>query len=237
MRGAHAELKSIGGLVYWIYIIDEPGRIGIRQKVDQGLGLGCNVMRGLLGSAWNPSRVHWVHSAPAELDPYRRVFRARMLFGQDINCLAFPLNELSRPLEHSNPDLRRLLERHLMELKAGVAEQLDEQVRKVIRGCLSSQDCSIEEVAAILSVAPRTLQRQLRKRGTSFSKLLEDVRNRSACRHLTESELSLTQLAAILGYSELSAFSRAFHRWHGQSPQAWQRAHGSAHSTATHVAH
>jgi AraC-like DNA-binding protein len=96
-------------------------------------------------------------------------------------------------------------------------------VRKIIRSGLSRQDCSIEDVAGILAVAPRTLQRQLKQRGSSFSRLLEEVRITAARRHLAESQLSLTQLAAILGYSELSAFSRAFHRWHGQSPQQWQR--------------
>lgn len=100
---------------------------------------------------------------------------------------------------------------------------VEDQVCKAIRSSLSRQDCSIEEVAVILSVAPRTLQRQLQQRGTSFSQLLEEVRASSARRHLTESQLTLTQLAAILGYSELSAYSRAFHRWHGQSPQQWQR--------------
>jgi AraC-like DNA-binding protein len=119
-------------------------------------------------------------------------------------------------------------------MKAGVSEALEEQVRKGIRSCLSRQDCSIEEVSAILSIAPRTLQRQLQQRGTSFSRLLEEVRAEAARRHLSQSQLSLTQLAAILGYSELSAFSRAFHRWHGQSPQQWQR---SRNPTAVATAH
>ena len=75
----------------------------------------------------------------------------------------------------------------------------------------------------MLSLAPRTLQRRLQSRGTSFSKLLEDVRIETARRHLANSQLSLTQLAAILGYSDLSAFSRAFRRRIGKSPQQWQK--------------
>jgi AraC-like DNA-binding protein len=76
----------------------------------------------------------------------------------------------------------------------------------------------------MLSLAPRTLQRQLHRRGTSFKELLEEVRSEAARRYLSESQLQLSQLAAILGYSELSAFSRVFRRWHGRSPQQWQRA-------------
>jgi AraC-like DNA-binding protein len=165
--------------------------------------------------------------APADAGEFRRVFRAPVQFGQDADLISLPREALEHPIERSNPDLRRLLDRHLQELKADVGEAIEEQARKAIRSCLSRQDCSIEEIAAILSVAPRTLQRQLQQRGTRFSRLLEEVRASTARRHLSESQLSLTQLAAILGYSELSAFSRAFHRWHGQSPQQWQRSRGA----------
>lgn len=223
VQGAHSELSQVGPLVQWIFHVDEPGRLGTRQKVGQSMGLACNVFRALLGPAWNPVSVHFMQPAPADTRDFRRVFRAPVLFGQDADLIALPRIALEHPVERSNPELRRLLDRHLQDLKAGVSEAIEEQVRKAIRSSLPRQDCSIEEVAAILSVAPRTLQRQLQQRGTSFSQLLEEVRSRAARRHLTESQLSLTQLAAVLGYSELSAFSRAFHRWHGQSPQEWLR--------------
>lgn len=223
MRGAHGELSPIGPLLRWIYCVDEPGRLGTRQKVDQGIGLACNIFRALLGPGWNPLSVHFTQPVPADIGEFRRIFRAPVLFGQDADFIALPHDVLGRRIEHANPALRRLLDHYLMEMKAGVREEIEEQVRKAIRSGLSRYDCSIDEVAAILSVTPRTLQRQLQQRGTSFSRLLEEVRAGAARRHLSESLLSLTQLAAILGYSELSAFSRAFHRWHGLSPQQWQR--------------
>jgi len=223
LQGAHSELREVGILLQWSYHVDEPGRLGTRQKVAQGIGLACNVFRSLLGSGWAPVSVHFTQPAPADLSDFRRVFRSPVLFGQEADLIALPRDALEHPIERSNPELRRLLDRYLLEMKAGVSATLEKQVRKAIRGGLSRQDCSIEEVAALLSLAPRTLQRQLQRRGTSFSRLLEEVRAGEARRHLAESQLSLTQLAAILGYSELSAFSRAFNRWHGQSPQEWQR--------------
>lgn len=223
LQGAHSELSQAGSLFHWTLYVDDPGRLGARQKVAQSMGLACNVFRVLLGPGWRPVRVHFVQPAPADLSDFRRVFQSPVRFGQDANFIALPGDVLDHPIERSNPELRRLLDRHLRELKANVGEAIEEKVRKAIRSCLSRQDCSIEEVSAILSVAPRTLQRRLKERGTNFSGLLEEVRSVAACRHLSDSELTLTQLAAILGYSELSAFSRAFQRWHGQSPQQWQR--------------
>jgi AraC-like DNA-binding protein len=227
LQGAHSEFSQTGPLLQWLYHVDEPGRLGTRQKVAQALGLACNVFRALLGPAWKPIGVHFMQPEPADTSDFRRLFRSRVWFDQHADLIELQPDVLDRPIERSNPELRRLIDRHLLEMKTGVSEALDEQVRKVMRSSISRQDCSIEEVAAILSVAPRTLQRQLQQHGTSFSRLLETVRAEAARRYLTESQLSLTQLAAILGYSELSAFSRAFRRWHGQSPQQWQRARTS----------
>jgi AraC-like DNA-binding protein len=228
MQGAHGELRQAGSLLRWVYQVDEPGQLGTRQKVAQALGLACNILRGLLGPAWTPGGVHFTQGTPTDPGYFHRVFRAPVHFGQEADFIALPADLMQRPIERSNPELRRLLDRYLLEMKAGVSESREAQVRQVVRSCMSRQNCSIEDVATVLSVAPRTLQRQLQSCGTSFSALLEEVRAETARRHLVESQLSLTQLAAILGYSELSAFSRAFHRWHGQSPRQWQRSRSAS---------
>ena len=222
MQGAHGELIASGEQVRWTYYVDEPGALGTRQKVAQAVGLSCNIIRGLAGSNWSPRRVHMVQSPPRDPTEFRRVLRAPVLFNQDADFIEIPAVTLGRPIEHSNPELRKLLDRYLLDMQSGVAHDRGEQTRTAIRACLSRQDCTIEEVAGMLSVSTRTLQRQLKSRGTSFSQLLEDVRIETAQRHLANSQLSLTQLAAILGYSELSAFSRAFRRHCGVSPQKWQ---------------
>jgi len=224
MRGARTDLRQPGDVAWCVYHVDEPGALGTRQKIAQALGLAVNVVRSLCGPGWNPSSVRFAHSAPAAPGEYRRTFRAPVLWDQDADCIEFPPGTLERPIERSNPELRRLLDRHLLEMQASVTERLDERVRNAVRSCLAQQDCSIERVAARLGTSPRTLQRQLRQEGRSFSRLLEDVRIQAARRHLANSRLPLTQLAAILGYSELSAFSRAFRRSCGVSPRRWQSA-------------
>lgn len=223
MLGARGELRESTGVAYWFYHVDEPGLLGTRQKVAQAVGLACNIFRGLLTTGWRPSRIDMAQSPPVDAAEYRRIFGAPMAFNAESDCITFPAEMLERPIERSNPELRRLLDRYLTEMQSGIAEDRAEQVRQAIRSCLSRQACSIVDVANMLAVAPRTLQRQMSASGASFSQLLEEVRRETALRHLADSRMPLTQLAAILGYSELSAFSRAFRRWHGQSPQQWQR--------------
>jgi AraC-like DNA-binding protein len=96
-------------------------------------------------------------------------------------------------------------------------------VQKLLRTWLPAGQVTIERVAEHLQVSPRTLQRYLQTEDTSFQALLDDTRQALATRYLRDSSLNLTQLAALLGYADLSTFSRAFRRWNGISPQQWQR--------------
>jgi AraC-like DNA-binding protein len=84
---------------------------------------------------------------------------------------------------------------------------------------------SIDAIATRMGSSPRTIQRQLQDHGASFKQLVDDVRLSMARRHLADASVSLTDAAFLLGYSDLSAFSRAFRRWTGQSPQDYRRAH------------
>jgi len=81
-------------------------------------------------------------------------------------------------------------------------------------------------VADYMMLSRRTLQRHLADEGTSFQQLLKNTRKTMATRYLRESDVSLTQLSGMLGYGDLVAFSRAFHRWYGKSPRQWRKDEG-----------
>ncbi|WJO24406.1 AraC family transcriptional regulator [Pseudomonas soli] len=74
-----------------------------------------------------------------------------------------------------------------------------------------------------LKISSRSLQRYLLTQGTSFQALLDGTRQAMATRLLRDATINLTQVAELLGYTQLAAFSRAFSRWHGLSPQQWKR--------------
>jgi AraC-like DNA-binding protein len=74
-----------------------------------------------------------------------------------------------------------------------------------------------------MMISPRTLQRYLMDENTGFQQLLDKTRQSMSTRYICDTSISLTQLATLLGYGDLSAFSRAFARWNGVSPRVWKR--------------
>ena len=102
-----------------------------------------------------------------------------------------------------------------------MANPTSRRVEDIIRSLLPTGDCTLPRVADTLSTSDRTLQARLESEHSSFRELLEKVRREIATYHLSRGDIQLTQLAMILGYSELSAFSRSFRRWYGVSPRRW----------------
>ena len=80
----------------------------------------------------------------------------------------------------------------------------------------------IEEVASLLRVSPRTLQRLLREQGVSYSELIERCRRKAACESLEHTHTPIKEIAATMGYRDVSSFTRAFRRWTGTTPRAYR---------------
>jgi AraC-like DNA-binding protein len=96
-------------------------------------------------------------------------------------------------------------------------------VRSVVIGALAAGDATIEHAAVRLGLGTRSIQRRLQATGTSFSQVVEDARRELARRYLGDPAITITEAAFLLGYSELSAFSRAFRRWTGQTAADFRR--------------
>jgi len=108
--------------------------------------------------------------------------------------------------------------RDLEERAQAVDIDLVSQLRRALRILLLGGRSSGDEVAQILSMHRRTLNRRLRAQGTTFQEILDEVRFEAARQLLDTTSISLTDIAASLGYTESSAFSRAFQRWSGTTP-------------------
>ena len=104
-------------------------------------------------------------------------------------------------------------------------EGFSDTLRRLLRIEVLRGECSAGDVASLCSVHRRTLSRRLRAEGTAFRRLSDEVRFEIACRLLCNRRMTFAQIATTLGFSEASAFTRAFRRWSGQTPTAWRDEH------------
>jgi AraC-like DNA-binding protein len=160
----------------------------------------------------------------------RKHFGCQVKFGAPSDLLVFDEEALALPFVTHNPQLLALivpgLESALEE--SASARTLADDVRAALSQTISGERPAVEKVAKSLGMSPRTLQRRLGEVGTTYQKLLDEVRHRSARRLLANTDLGAAEVAFLLGFEELNSFTRAFHAWEGTTPLRWRAsAHGS----------
>jgi AraC-like DNA-binding protein len=188
--------------------------------------VACWLVRGrlLTGRDLVPRLVRFRHAAPASLDEHQRIFRAPIEFGAECTELVLDGAAWDLPIVNADSRLGALLDRHarttLQRLPG--ARDLVTQARAAISAALGGPEPTVASIAARLHMSGRTLQRKLAEQGTSVKELLDGLRKELAVRHLDEGRVSLGELSFLLGFSEASAFHRAFRRWTGETPQRYR---------------
>jgi AraC-like DNA-binding protein len=165
--------------------------------------------------------VRFDHRVPDSLTPrYRAVFGAPVRFGAERTELVLSNRALDATLVTADPNLLGVLLPTAEEKKREQRSPelpLTRQVRRVLRSALSHDDAQLDEIARRLGMTPRSLQRRLHDEGVSFQSLRDETRRTLADRYLGEG-LSVAEVSFLLGFSEPSAFFRAFKRWTGLTP-------------------
>lgn len=163
-------------------------------------------------------------AAPADLEPLTRTFAAPIVFGAEADALVFPRAILGLPVHGADPGLARTLLpqlEHELRGRGGDAAFVAE-LRGQVQALLGEGDALAGAVARALGTSERTMQRRLRQAGTSLREVVDAVRRDTALTQLGRPEATVTDIAFMLGFSDLSAFSRAFRRWTGASPSAYR---------------
>lgn len=202
-----------------------PGEVALPRHVAEFIAAGWVVVaRQATGVDFAPLDVSFRHPAPSDVSEHRRLFRAPIQFNGATNGVVLPRTLLDTPLVKSDPGLCAVLERHARELleKIPRANSLSDRVRQLLAKDLSTGVPSAELSAPRLHMSRRTLQRLLRADGTTFTELV-DFRRDLAMRYLGEPQIGVAEVAFLLGFSEASAFHRAFRRWTGTTPSAYRK--------------
>jgi len=221
-EGERIELCRRGGSMRLSYEPYGPWRPAHVQMAQATLAdMVVNGARFMPGLAFERVRLRQV--SPADPARFEQVLGVPVEFGCADNEACFDPAMLSLPVPDANPILCAFFEHYASEkLKQlpGVSGIVD-RLRALIRTCLPDGEVTLGDLAARLHMSARTLQRRLSTEGTSLQQELDAVRRQQAL-YFLENGTAIVELSWLLGYSDPSAFHRAFKRWMGTSPEAWR---------------
>ncbi len=181
-------------------------------------------LRAVAGPGWSPLAVELTHRELPCGETVRRIFGPNIEFNAPVNSVCADPESLDRKSITSDPRLFDLIEQlgqHQLDQRPAT-DVVAQCSREIVRNVRNSP-VSLETIADNLGLTARALQSKLAQAGSTFDAVLQDTRKDLAIGYLRESDLTLTDVALLLGFSELSAFSRATHRWFGMPPSAYRQ--------------
>jgi AraC-like DNA-binding protein len=189
------------------------------QTAEHGIGLAWRIWVLLSEGRCHLHHVWFPHAPLAPEAKYRSRFDASLTFGADRPAMALAARDLDLPISEHNQELHELATRYLdREVQRGRTE-VAAQVRQAIEALLGTGTCDYRTVANALHMHPRTLQRRLQDENTTLEVIKDDTRRHLAQQYLSQPDLALNQVAALLDYSNPSALSRSCQRWFNTNPR------------------
>ncbi len=177
------------------------------------------------GADFNPARIELTHPGEGCRKLRREFFRCPIRYDADEIAIEIERKVACKPLSTANADLahanERVISDYLAELGGGGVAA---RVRARLVDGLPSGDVTEKSVAESLHMSPRTLQRRLSEEKTTYKKVLEDTRRQLAERFIRDRSLTLNEITYLLGFSEISSFSRSFKNWTGMAPTVYRQA-------------
>lgn len=201
-------------------VVERPLAARLEHRYADVFGLAevVQIARMFSQTPWKPREVRFAHEPDGQADALRSFFEAEVIFGAARTEMRIDLASLATPLQQAD-------EAAMLHFQADAEQKLDEgahpltqTVATAIRRSLFSGDATIEYVAKQLGYSSRTLRRRLAEEQTTFQLLVDRVRTSLAKHHVAERKLATVEIAFLLGFSEVSAFHRAFRRWTGMTP-------------------
>ena len=221
-QGLVLDIEESGGVAVLRLELVSVNHLFVRQSVELAVAVTHRMLKTLLGNHWHPSAICFRHCNALDDSRHQRLFGTTVQFNCLMDGIVCRTSDLDRALPSADPEMARYVQQYLNSIREDSRTALLEQVHQMIWMLLPTGRCSVEQVAAHLGRDRRTLHRQLTREGETFSSLLDQVRKELASRYLANPHHPLSEIAAVLGFSELSAFSRWFSRLFDCSPSSWR---------------
>lgn len=220
------EVISEGGKAYMMLRRDGERRLGLRLSNEQTIVAITQISREVCQKEFYPEEVHFKHKSPGDISKHEEYFGCPVIFDSDRDALKVSEEMLRAPNRLGDPSISEFFDLHLdKELSALVDDSgLAQRVRIQISQALSEGVPTISDVAGRVGLSGRTLQRRLAEQGYAYQDLVDAARRELAERLLRGTDYALAEIAFLTGFSEQSAFTRAFKRWSGQTPRSYRLA-------------
>jgi len=216
-RLLYCDCEIVGGVKN--YLLDEP-----RHPIESTFSALLNATQKLTGKALQVYEVWFQHHMPIDCREHERIFQTQVKFSQSINRMIFSADVLDWQVRSANANLLSVFESHANDMLKSLSQSASysHKVMKLIAENLHGAVPPIEAIARALMVSVRQLQRELQVENTSYQQILDDTRKQIALKHIRDRQTSIHDLAFLLGFSEPSAFYRAFKRWTGATPRNYR---------------
>jgi AraC-like DNA-binding protein len=209
------------------FVIEPAGPVA-DESVDALVAAYLRMCRSLIGHDYSPLRIEFRRARPSRIEDFERLLRAPLQFGAAQTRLVFDCEAIERPLDGGNPELARHNDAIALQYLSQIErDNLQGRVRDVLTQRLARGEPSQEDVAELLNMSARTLQRKLGDGGTTYKEILDETRRVLALAYLSAARHSVSDVTYLLGFSAGSSFTRAFRRWTGQSPSDWRAGAGA----------
>lgn len=177
-------------------------------------------LRRLVGPSWMPMGVELEHRELPCKETVARIFGPNVRYDSPVNAIEIREETLDRTSRTADTKLfeivHELAERQLRDRRK--KSNIVDKTRCAIADSVETGDVTLDDIARQLELSPRTLQSRLASAGTNFEEQLHDTRRELADMYMRDTDLTLTEIALLLGFSELSAFTRAANKWYGTPP-------------------
>lgn len=215
-------------------VVDNEGRLAFEvsenSSYDQAIHevmifISVRFWSWLVGYRLEPLVIEFAFEAPTRGPDYQSLFNCPVNYGMDANVIRFPASWLNLPLAQTPLSLSRFLKDSVAQIIGGRAKPMSvaEQIRGILGKEYGDQFPELPDICARLNLTPQTLRRRLKDEGTSYQAIKDQMREEAARFYLAKPMLSIDEISLMMGFSEASAFHRAFKKWTGMTPVACRR--------------
>jgi AraC-like DNA-binding protein len=233
----HFGLHQEEDLLWLSYAISDKRIPFHRHNADMMITIFVNFLRSVLGPNWSPVEVRFQHGKPDVGPKYEKHFGCPIQFGRRINAIGINPRHLNAAMPKRDAQMHKLLKGVIDHLAAQRKIEADFGfiVKQHILMLMGSEPVTSRQVAQSMLLSEAQFLKFVRTKKLGFHDLVKETRFELARHYLDQPDISLTEISLLLGYSELSAFSRAFRRMSGETPQQYRQHKGNATNSATSV--